>query len=156
MLMTWVPFMMGESCLSWDSDSCTEQSHYCSAQGCQRSCFKCVSLKIIFGHLSWTAIFQKQDLCWKKNGQKWEEMNIDDGHQHWQEFSRINKSTVLDFVGFLTSWDLVIIYSTKIKAALRIPPSLDAVTNHSGKPDGPSQPYAVMVWINNHERQCNR
>lgn len=35
-------------------------------KACQRSRFKCVSLKIISGHLSWTVIFQKQDLCWKK------------------------------------------------------------------------------------------
>ena len=54
---------------------------------------------------------------------------------------------MLDFVGFLTSWDLVIIYSTKIKIAARIAPSLDSVTNHSVKPDGPLQPYTVTVWF---------
>lgn len=60
-------------------------------------------------------LYFKNKIFAEKNGAKWEEMNIDDEHQCWQEISRTDKSTMLGFVGFLTSQDLVMIYSIKIK-----------------------------------------
>lgn len=51
MLMISVAFMMGKICLSRNPESCVLHNHYHSVQGCQRSYFKSVSLKIIPGHL---------------------------------------------------------------------------------------------------------
>lgn len=87
MLMIWVLFMMGETWLSRDSDSCIRQSHYCSAQGCQRSCFKCVSLpeNYLWPFVLNSYISKTRSLL-KKKGQKWEEMNMDAEHQYWRRY----------------------------------------------------------------------